>query len=229
MFSKEQTRSLITDAQKGNSKAKEKLIENNSGLVHAVLKRYKNIGYEYDDLYQIGCIGLLKAVKGFDMSRDTAFSTYAVLMIAGEIKRHLRDDGKIKVSRSIKELGFKCEKERVRLEQKYNKQPTITEIAERVNCSVEEVSVAICAYSPVISLDTPASNDSDTDLFSLIGVDDSEQTIEKIALREAIGKLENNERKLIYLRYFKGQTQSQAADNLGMTQVQVSRREKNYG
>ncbi len=226
MLNKDEMKKYLVLAQKGDESAKETIVENNIGLVRGIVKRYIHLGYEYEDLCQIGMMGLVKAIRGFDLSRDNAFSTYAVLMISGEIKRFLRDDGKIKVSRSVKELSLKAERARQAFLYKNKREPAISEIAEMVGAEIEDVSVAIASFASPISLDSPAGDDEKGEIYEIVGEDISDETVEKIALKDAINKLDPQEKSIIYLRYFKGQTQTNVARILNMTQVQVSRNEK---
>lgn len=226
MLSKEEMRKYLILAKEGDEKAKETIVENNIGLVRGIVKRYIHLGYEYEDLCQIGMMGLVKAIRGFDITRDNAFSTYAVLMISGEIKRFLRDDGKIKVSRSIKELSLKAERARQAFLYKNKREPTISEISKIVGAEPEEVSAAIASFVSPISLDSPMGDDEKGETYEIVGEDISDETVEKIALKDAINKLDSKEKSIIYLRYFKGQTQTNVARILNMTQVQVSRNEK---
>ncbi|MBE6799452.1 MAG: sigma-70 family RNA polymerase sigma factor [Ruminococcaceae bacterium] len=203
---------------------KDEFIEKNIGLVHSCCSKFKGKGIEYEDMFQAGCIGLIKATAGFDESRGLQFSTYAVPVILGEIKRMFRDGGSVKVGRTLKELSLKVTRENERLSKVLDRDPTVTEIAESLKVSVEEVTEALCAAQPTLSL-TVESEDgvSELDIATDSGND---KLIEHISLSEVMKKLEDNDRKLIYLRYYKSKTQSETAKHLGMTQVQVSRRER---
>ena len=203
---------------------KDKFIESNVGLVHSCCMRFKGRGIEYEDMFQAGCIGLIKATEGFDESRGLQFSTYAVPVILGEIKRMFRDGGSVKVGRTLKELSLKVTRENERLAKVLDREPTVGEIADSLKIGVEEVTEALCAAQPTLSL-TVESEDgiSELDIATDSGND---QLIERISLFEVMKKLEENDRKLIYLRYYKSKTQSETAKVLGMTQVQVSRRER---
>lgn len=199
-------------------------IEENIGLVHSCAHRFTGRGIEYEDLFQAGCIGLVKAYDAFDSERGTRFSTYAVPVILGEIRRLFRDGGTVKVSRSIKELSMKIARERERFSLKNGREPTISEIAKSLETSEESVTEAICASSPVISL---TESDDDGGGQEDVPVESPEEKItERLSVEEAVGSLEEKDRTLIQLRYFKNRTQTQTAAVLGMTQVQVSRREK---
>ena len=193
------------------------------GLVHSCCKRFAGRGIEYDDLYQAGSIGLIKAADGFDESYDVCFSTYAVPVILGEIKRLFRDGGSVKVSRGLKELSLKVSSVREAYLRKNGSEPTVSELSELLGVSEEEIAEATAAAYPVLSL-TPSSdeNGSETD----IPIDESEDLFDRLTVKEIGDSLEENDRVLIGLRYFRGMTQSETARALGMSQVQVSRRER---
>lgn len=202
----------------------DEFIENNLGLVHLCANRFRGRGIEYDDLYGAGCIGLLKAAKGFDEDRGVRFSTYAVPVILGEIKRLFRDGGAIKVSRSIKELSMKVTRIREKFMLREGRDPTVTELAELAEAKEENVVEALSVSLPPISLtETLDDNGSQTD----IPIDAPDNEIADIlSLKQVMNCLEAKDRRLIYLRYFSNKTQTQTAKELDMTQVQVSRREK---
>ena len=204
---------------------REKRINDNLGLVHSCAQRFKNRGVEYDDLFQAGCVGLIKAADGFDESLGFVFSTYAVPAILGEMKRIFRDGGAVKVSRSIKERSREIWAEKEKLENEKGYEPTLTEIAERVGLSVYETSELLLASQPVISL---TSGDTETDEKQFdIPIDSEEEKInERLTLDKCINELSEKDRALIELRYFMSKTQTEVAGKLGMSQVQVSRREK---
>lgn len=203
---------------------KDEFIEKNTGLVHACCTKFKGRGIEYDDMFQAGCIGLIKAVGGFDESRGLMFSTYAVPVILGEIKRMFRDGGSVKVGRTLKELSLKVVRENERLQKSLGREPTVNDIAESLSVSPESVTEALCAAQPTLSL-TCESEDG-TSEFDIAVDGDHDKLIEHISLNEVMKVLPENDRKLIYLRYYKSKTQSETAKQLGMTQVQVSRRER---
>ncbi len=201
----------------------EKFIEENLGLVHSCANRFRGRGVEYDDLFQAGCLGLVKAANGFDPSRGFAFSTYAVPAILGEIKRIFRDGGAIKVGRAAKEKARQLLKIRDELAVQFDREPTIEEIAAIAKMDTAEASLLICASLPIQSLTVGEDGESQAD----IPVDSPEEAItDRIALREALLQLDSHERELIELRYFESKTQSATALQLGMSQVQVSRKEK---
>ncbi|MEI4829094.1 RNA polymerase sporulation sigma factor SigF [Bacillus sp. FJAT-53711] len=219
---------LIKRSQDGDQGARDLIVQNNMRLVWSVVQRFLNRGYEPEDLFQIGCIGLLKSVDKFDLSFDVKFSTYAVPMIIGEIQRFLRDDGTVKVSRSLKETGNKIRKMKDELSKEYGRAPTVTEIAEALELTPEEVVMAQEASRTPSSIhETVYENDGDP-ITILDQIADRSETkwFDKIALKEAIRELDERERLIVYLRYYKDQTQSEVADRLGISQVQVSRLEK---
>ncbi|MBR2151938.1 MAG: sigma-70 family RNA polymerase sigma factor [Clostridia bacterium] len=200
-------------------------VKNNLGLVHSCCKRFAKKGIEYDDLFGAGCLGLTKAIKGFDASRGLQFSTYATPVIFGEIRRLFRDGGSVKVSRSLKELSLKVVKTSSMLSQDLGREPTIFEIANAMDISAEQVSEALCASKPCLSL---TFSDEDGDEFSLEpsvnGCEDS--FIDCTALSQCLEYLDEDERKIIEYRYYEGKTQSVTAGFLGVSQVQISRKEK---
>ena len=197
--------------------------EDNLGLVHLCANRFRGRGIEYDDLYSAGCIGLLKAVKAFDGSRGVKFSTYAVPVILGEIKRLFRDGGSVRVSRSLKELSLRLQRLCESFRQREMREPTVAELAELSGESEAAVSEALCVSQPVVSLTSGDDDEGQTD----IPVEAPDENItDLLALRQIMSELEPKDRALLELRYFRGLTQSRTAAVLGMTQVQVSRREK---
>lgn len=198
--------------------------EQNLGLVHLCACRFRGKGIEYDDLYSAGCEGLLKAVRVFDESRGIKFSTYAVPVILGEIKRLFRDGGTVKVSRNLKELCMKAAREREIFTSKNGREPLVSELAEKLSVSVELLSEALSSGQPVMSL-TGTSDDGDEQID--ISVDSPDEKIsDRIALHQILGELNAEDRKLIYFRYYKNLTQSKTAQIMNITQVQVSRKEK---
>ena len=224
----DEVKKLIERSQAGDQDARDLIVNRNTRLVWSVVQRFLNRGYEPDDLFQIGCIGLIKSVDKFDLSYDVKFSTYAVPMIIGEIQRFLRDDGTVKVSRSIKELGNKIRKMKDELSKTLGRVPTVNEIAEQLEITPEEVVFAGEASRSLSSIhETVYENDGDP-ITLLDQIADISETkwFDKIALKEAIRHLEERERLIVYLRYYKDQTQSEVATRLGISQVQVSRLEK---
>ncbi len=217
---------LVKLAQKGDSKALEMLISENGGLIKAIAMRFQGRGQEMDDLLQIGTIGMMKAVNRFDCSFGTAFSTYAVHMVTGELKRFLRDDGLIKISRDIKHRGYILFRAAEEFAAKHGREPKISELCMICSMDKEDVVTALEAMAPTVSLQESRGDDDSPTFEELIGVDNSEEITDKLALSEALKKLPDEEQKLIYLRYFRGLTQSESAKRLGLSQVKVSRREK---
>lgn len=223
-----EVKELIKRSQSGEQSARDLIIQKNMRLVWSVVQRFLNRGYEPDDLFQIGCIGLLKSVDKFDLSFDVKFSTYAVPMIIGEIQRFIRDDGTVKVSRSLKETGNKIRKAKDELSKILGRVPTIHEIAEKLEITPEDVVLAQEASRAPSSIhETVYENDGDP-ITLLDQIADETETgwFDKIALKEAIRDLDDRERLIVYLRYYKDQTQSEVATRLGISQVQVSRLEK---
>ncbi|MDQ0177863.1 RNA polymerase sporulation sigma factor SigF [Bacillus chungangensis] len=223
-----EVKQLIKQSQAGDPKARDTLVEKNMRLVWSVVQRFINRGYEADDLFQIGCIGLLKSVDKFDLSYDVKFSTYAVPMIIGEIQRFIRDDGTVKVSRSLKEMGNKIRKARDELSKKYGRSPTVTELAEHLNVTMEEVIMAQEAGRLPSSIhETVYEKDGDPiTLLDQIADQQDQKWFDKMVLEEAIRGLTERERLIVFLRYYKDKTQSEVAERLGISQVQVSRLEK---
>ncbi|MBE6934572.1 MAG: sigma-70 family RNA polymerase sigma factor [Ruminococcaceae bacterium] len=217
---------LISLAQEGNKDASEALIQENSGLIWSVARRFLGRGAESDDLYQLGCLGFLKAVEGFDLEYGTQFSTYAVPKISGEIRRFLRDDGAVKVSRTIKEQASAIKIARSQLTNALGREPSITEISEQTGFSREEIALAENATAATESIQRETGEDG----FSLEDVLTDTQTedvlVEHISLRQAISKLPERERTVVQLRYFHGLTQERVAKVLNVSQVQISRIEK---
>ena len=198
-------------------------VEKNLGLVHSCVRRFKDRGVEYDDLFQAGCVGLIKAADNFDESRGFSFSTYAVPVILGEIKRVFRDGGSVKIGRALKEKSRNVMKKKDEIAVSLGRDPTVGELAESLGIDVEETAMLLNVSVPVISLTSGDENESQID----IPVDSPENEIsDSLGLRQVIFSLDERDRKIIELRYFKSLTQQKTADMLGMTQVQVSRREK---
>ncbi|WP_010284378.1 RNA polymerase sporulation sigma factor SigF [Bacillus timonensis] len=223
-----EVKNLIKLSQEGRQEARDLIVQKNMRLVWSVVQRFLNRGYEPDDLFQIGCIGLLKSVDKFDLSYDVKFSTYAVPMIIGEIQRFIRDDGTVKVSRSLKETGNKIRKARDELSKQFGRVPTIAEIAEYLEITPEDVVLAQEASRAPSSIhETVYENDGDPiTLLDQIADNNETKWFDKIALKEAIRELDERERLIVFLRYYKDQTQSEVATRLGISQVQVSRLEK---
>ena len=220
------TEELIVQSQNGDQEAKEQLVTENSGLIWSVVRRFLGRGVESDDLYQLGCLGFLKAVEGFDAEFGTQFSTYAVPKIAGEIRRFLRDDGTVKVSRGLKERAAAVKNARNLLVQALGREPTIQELSQRTGYTAEEIALAETATASVESIQQEAGEDGFT-LESILSDTESEDTIlERISLRQAVGKLPEREAMVIQLRFYHGLTQQRVSTVLQVSQVQVSRIEK---
>ena len=216
---------LLDRAQNGDNDACQQVLTENVGLIWSIVKRYSGCGVDTDDLYQLGCIGFIKAVKGFDLTYGTQFSTYAVPKIAGEIRRFLRDDGSVKVGRSLREKGQTLFYTRERLRHTLGREPQLSELAQETGMTVEEVAAVELANGPLESLQQETIDG--LTLESTLGTDSPEEgMVEKIALREAIDSLPERERITILLRFFRGMTQEQTARILKVSQVQVSRLER---
>ena len=218
----------IIEAQNGNQEKMEQILKDNNGLTWSIVKRFTGRGYEVEDLYQIGCMGFIKAIKRFDTSFDVRISTYAVPYILGEIKRFIRDDGLIKVSRSIKELGIKIREVEKEYMQKEGKEISINLLAEKLNVSKEEIAVAIDSTRAIESINEDDENEDKMSKMETIsnGTDEATMIVNKLSINELIADLEEREKQIILLRYFKEKTQTEVAKILGITQVQVSRIEK---
>ena len=227
MLDAEKTVYYLRKAKKGDKEAAAILLENNSLLIKSIIRRFKNKGVEYDDLYQLGCVGFLKAIKNFDEKFGVVFSTYAVPMIAGEIKRYMRDNGAIKVSRTLKILANKINRFIDAYQTEHNDSPEVDTIARHFGITEEEVVVALdSARMPLSIFDKFDDEDDGQELLDKIPYADNEdKVLNKIQLSEALGKLNERERKIIILRYYRDKTQSEIAETLGVSQVQVSRLE----
>ena len=217
---------LLQAARSGDSGACEQVLLENNGLIWSVVRRYYGRGVEPDDLYQLGCLGFLKAIQGFDPEFGTQFSTYAVPKIAGEIRRFLRDDGPVKVSRGLKERGAAIRGARARLAADLGREPTLSELAEATDLSPEDIAAAETAIEPVVSLQAETGEDGLTLEGMLTAGNEEEGMVERITLRAAIDALPEREQQVLLLRYYKGLTQMNTARVLGVSQVQVSRLER---
>ncbi len=217
--------------QKGDEQARNQYIYGNLRLVLSVIQRFSGRGESPDDLFQVGCIGLIKAINNFDTSHNVKFSTYAVPMIIGEVRRYLRDYNSIRVSRSIRDTAYKALQAKEKLTSEKSREPTVEEIAKELGLKKEEVIFALDAIQDPISLFEPVYHDGSDALFVMDQVSDDKNTdlswIENIVLSEAIDKLSDRERHIINLRFFEGKTQMEVADEIGISQAQVSRLEKN--
>ena len=227
----ENDKNTIQKAQQGDELVLEKLIKENSGLIWSIVKRFSGRGYELEDLYQIGCVGFIKSIKRFDTSFEVKLSTYTVPYILGEIKRYIRDDGAIKVSRSIKELQVKIRQIQQEYRNKYQEEMPIEEIAKKLKISKEDVAIALEASRPIESIDgvyQSEKGEKGIGLIERISTGENEEDIitNRIALKEAIDGLEPKDKQIILLRFYKEKTQTEVAKILGVSQVQISRIEK---
>jgi RNA polymerase sporulation-specific sigma factor len=218
--------SLLDAARQGDNDACQRLLEENAGLIWSIVRRYNGRGVDAEDLYQLGCLGFLKAVRGFDSAFGTQFSTYAVPKIAGEIRRFLRDDGMVKVGRGVKERAVTIRAARDRLSHQLGREPTLSELVGSTGLDAEEIAATETATVPVFSLQMETGEEGFT-LENILGIDGMEDgVVEKVALRTAIHRLPERERKVVFLRYFKGLTQDRTARVMGVSQVQISRIER---
>lgn len=227
-YSDEQVKLLIANSQAGDDSAREALVVSNQRLVWSVVQRFLNRGYEADDLFQIGAIGLMKAIDKFDLSYDVRFSTYAVPMIIGEIQRFLRDDGSVKISRSLKETARQVRRTRDELAKKLGRQPHINEVAQAMGMDPTDVVFAQEAMRQPASIhETVFENDGDP-IYLMDQISDENQNkwFDKLALHDALSRLPERERLIVFMRFFRDKTQAEVAEVLGISQVQVSRLEK---
>lgn len=226
----EEMRDLIQRAQKGDRYARDRLVNCNLKLVFNLVKRFQNRGYELEDLFQIGCIGLIKAIDKFDLSYEVKFSTYAVPMIVGEIRRFLRDDNPVKISRSLKELAFKIQQSRERLTGKIGREPTVREVAEELGIDREDVVAAMEAAQMPASIYETLHQDNGDPIYLLDQLKDDtggeSPWLDRIAVKELLCQLPERDRKILIWRYFEDKTQADIAARLGLSQVQVSRLER---
>ena len=231
VLTNEEMQKLFVKIKAGDMEAREEFIQGNLRLVLSIIQRFNRRGENVDDLFQVGCIGLIKAIDNFDLSQNVRFSTYAVPMIIGEIRRYLRDNNSVRVSRSLRDIAYKALQARDQLVSKNLKEPTITEIAKELNMPKEEVVFALDAIQEPISLFEPIYHDSGDAIFVMDQVKDEksedEVWLQEIALREAIGKLNKREKLILNLRFYEGKTQMEVAEEIGISQAQVSRLEKN--
>ena len=220
------TQALLSQAQTGDPSARERLLQENAGLIWSIVRRFYGRGTEPEDLYQLGCLGFLKAIDGYDPAYGTQFSTYAVPKIAGEIRRFLQDDGAIKVSRTIKEQAAQLRNLRNQLTLELGREPHLSEIAQASGLTVQEIAVIDTAMLPADSLQRPAGEDGCSLEQLLPGEAIEEKIIESVALGDAISQLEPRQQAVIRMRYFRGMTQDKTAAVMGVSQVQVSRLER---
>ncbi|MFT9847956.1 RNA polymerase sporulation sigma factor SigG [Aneurinibacillus sp. REN35] len=225
-----QMRELFVRLQSGEYAAREQLVNGNLRLVLSVIQRFNNRGEYVDDLFQVGCIGLMKAIDNFDLSQNVKFSTYAVPMIIGEIRRYLRDNNPIRVSRSLRDIAYKALQVRDTLTNKNSREPTIVEISEELNVPKEDVVFALDAIQDPVSLFEPIYQDGGDPIFVMDQISDERnrdsQWTEEIALKEAMHRLTDREKLILSMRFFEGKTQMEVADEIGISQAQVSRLEK---
>ena len=226
----EEMRQLITKMRNGDKEAREKFISGNLRLVLSVIQRFNNRGENVDDLFQVGCIGLIKAIDNFDLSQNVRFSTYAVPMVIGEIRRYLRDNNSIRVSRSLRDIAYKALQVRDKLILANNKEPNVSDIANELKLPREDVVFALDAIQDPISLFEPIYHDGGDAIFVMDQISDNknhdENWIEDISIKQAMQKLNKREKLILNLRFFEGKTQMEVADEIGISQAQVSRLEK---
>lgn len=229
-LTREEKNELFIKIKAGDTKAREKFVKGNLRLVLSVIQRFSGRGENADDLFQVGCIGLIKAIDNFDLSQNVQFSTYAVPMIIGEIRRYLRDNNSIRISRSLKDIAYKALYVKEKLINKNSREPTVSEIAKELNLPKEEVVFALDAIADPISLFEPVYHDGGEAIYVMDQVRDKKNTdenwLENIALSEAMKHLGEREKHILTLRFFKGKTQMEVADEIGISQAQVSRLEK---
>ena len=231
ILSKEEKEELFIKIKKGDEEARQKFIYGNLRLVLSIIQRFHGRGESADDLFQVGCVGLIKAIDNFDLNQNVQFSTYAVPMIAGEIKRYLRDNNSIRVSRSIRDLAYKVLQYKENYIKENNKEPTIDQIAKELEVEREEVAISLDAIQGPISLQEPVYNDGAENIYIMDQVKDSKNTdelwAEKMTIMQAMKKLTDKEKMIITKRFFDGRTQMEVAEEIGISQAQVSRLEKN--
>ena len=230
VLSNKEKNELLIEVKKGNQEAREKFITGNLKLVLSVIKRFYGRGENLDDLFQIGCVGLIKAMDNFDMTQNVQFSTYAVPMIIGEIRRYLRDNNSIRVSRSLRDIAYRALLVRDKLINDNNKEPTISQIAKELDIPREEVVFALDAIQDPVSLFEPIYHDGGDAIYVMDQISDSknqdENWLQNISVKEAMKKLNDREKLILTLRFFNGRTQMEVADEIGISQAQVSRLEK---
>lgn len=230
VFNEEEKRELLVLAKKGDVKAREKLIDGNLRLVLSIVQRFTSRRENLDDIFQVGCIGLIKAIDNFNIDLDVRFSTYAVPMIIGEIRRYLRDNNSIRVSRSMRDLAYRALQAKEELAKETGSEPTIEKIAEHLGEKKEEIVISLEAITEPVSLYEPVYNDSGDSIYIMDQISDTSCTdeawVEDIALRDAMKRLNEREKKIIDMRYYQSKTQSEIAKEIGISQAQVSRLEK---
>ncbi len=230
VLTNKEMRALFRSLQEGDRSAREKLVNGNLRLVLSVIQRFNNRGENVDDLFQVGCIGLMKAIDNFDLGQNVKFSTYAVPMIIGEIRRYLRDNNPIRVSRSLRDIAYKALQVRDTLTNRYSREPTIHEISESLNVPKEDVVFALDAIQDPVSLFEPIYQEGGDPIYVMDQLSDDQEKdlhwVEEIALREAMSRLNNREKMILSMRFFEGKTQMEVASEIGISQAQVSRLEK---
>ena len=230
VLSNEEKKELLEKIKKGDNESRKKFINGNLRLVLSVIQRFLGRGENADDLFQIGCVGLIKAIDNFDITQGVQFSTYAVPMIIGEVRRYLRDNNSIRVSRSVRDLAYKTIQYREKYIKENSKEPTIEEIAKELNVSKEEIGMSLDAIQDPISLQEPVYNDGSESIYVMDQVRDTKNTdenwTENITIKEAMKKLNDKEKEIVLKRFFDGRTQMEVADEIGISQAQVSRLER---
>ena len=230
VLKEKEKRELLLKMRNGDTKARETFINGNLRLVLSVIQRFNNRGENVDDLFQVGCIGLMKSIDNFDLTQNVKFSTYAVPMIIGEIRRYLRDNNSIRVSRSLRDVAYKALLVRDKLIKENNNEPTISQIAKELNIPSEEVVFALDAIQDPVSLFEPIYHDGGDAIYVMDQISDSKNSddswLENISIKEAMKKLNDREKLILTLRFFNGRTQMEVADEIGISQAQVSRLEK---
>ncbi len=230
LLSKEEKEALFVKIKAGDEEARNTFINGNLRLVLSVIQRFYGRGENADDLFQVGCVGLIKAIDNFDLSQNVQFSTYAVPMIIGEVKRYLRDNNSIRVSRSVRDLAYKVIQFKERYTKEHGKEPTVEEIAKELEVTKEDIAFSLDAIQDPVSLQEPVYNDGSESIYIMDQVKDSKNTdelwAEKITIKGAMEKLNEKERMIINKRFFDGRTQMEVAEEIGISQAQVSRLEK---
>ena len=230
LLTKQEKEELFIEIKKGNKEAREKFIKGNLRLVLSVIQRFYGRGENADDLFQVGCIGLIKAIDNFDLSQNVQFSTYAVPMIIGEVRRYLRDNNSIRVSRSVRDLAYKAMQYKEKYTKEHGKEPTIEQISKELKVSREEIAFSFDAIQDPISLQEPVYNDGSESIYVVDQVKDTKNTdeswVENMTIKQTMKKLNNKEKMIITKRFFEGRTQMEVAEEIGISQAQVSRLEK---
>ena len=227
LLSHEQTQDLLQKAKRGDADARQSLCIHNDALVRSVVKRFIGRG-DYEDLYQLGCMGLVKAINNYDESYQVKFSTYAVPLILGEIRRYLRDDGALRVSRPLKELYARCMQQKEQMEKTTGREPSIEELSQALGCEKEDLVSALDACKMPISIYTPVTEEGNKELTILDGLEEADSvpaSVDRVLLQQLLSYLSSRERQVIMMRYFMEKTQSEVAEKIGISQVQVSRME----